>query len=745
MSAPPAVPASIQLVAGDRQTTKAGSAFPEAVVVRVVDAAGSPARGAAVEFAVALGGGTVSPATASTDADGRASTRWSAGTVAGVASLTISSGTAAGSVLGTIVPAPPARIERLDPDSQRLGAASAVTLHVRVSDRFRNPTLGAGVTWKADEGAVQPLSARTNSAGVSAARWVVGEATGPQHVKANLASDSASLSYTAVVLPVISQIRPSRVLIGDTVKVYGHGLRAAMVRLAGAQIATLFSVDTVLAFAAPSPLPSCDTGFAALPLQLAAGAGSVDTSIQAGAPAAAPSSIGLHTVLPGVARGCRLQLGPGVYGIAVYRTAVPIAGTSSSMTPDSVRFGVELRPGAGELQAAAARVVNLPVLRRPLAEPTSPAPDVLRPAAARAADPCIRPPGAVGDTLRVSSLGPNGSRLFRIMATSQHLNWLFPADAADTLSARPRQRLAALASYAEINVHPFLLHAFGPLPDNDANGRLDVIIGDGAYYGFTDRYRDGGCRDGDFVNLGWVLDWGSRLPPDWDLEYEAEELVHEATHWVDLQTLKPTNEARVEGVARLAEVIYNYERDGVTPWGAHDDGRHNHLAGGCDLQQGRYVTYGSYGSSYVWGCAHLRYLADQRIWEGAAEVDVLHALLHRSSHGELLPIWQQLGGSGRSEAELQGELELMQYADGLIPGISPRIQNRTFNIYAPTYTLGHPGTPYFTAVADRPQQLDIWLSSPDGLVFELTVPPDGATATLADPPPNGGFAIVRRQ
>lgn len=67
---------------GDAQTGDVGAALPNPVVVSV-SRDGSALAGASVSWSVTAGGGSVSPATSATGADGTASTVWTLGPTAG--------------------------------------------------------------------------------------------------------------------------------------------------------------------------------------------------------------------------------------------------------------------------------------------------------------------------------------------------------------------------------------------------------------------------------------------------------------------------------------------------------------------------------------------------------------------------------------------------------------------------------------------------------------------------------------
>ncbi|RUR86784.1 N,N-dimethylformamidase beta subunit family domain-containing protein [Chlorogloeopsis fritschii PCC 9212] len=65
---------TITKVSGDNQTGATGATLPDPLVVQVKDGAGNPQSGVTVNFAVTSGGGSVSPASAVTNANGEAST-----------------------------------------------------------------------------------------------------------------------------------------------------------------------------------------------------------------------------------------------------------------------------------------------------------------------------------------------------------------------------------------------------------------------------------------------------------------------------------------------------------------------------------------------------------------------------------------------------------------------------------------------------------------------------------------------
>lgn len=112
----PPAPASITIVSGNTQTGVAGSALPAALSVSVKDASGRVVAGATVSWAVVAGGGSVTPATSTTDSSGLATTNWTLGaalganrataTVAGITAVTFEANATAGATASVTVTSP---------------------------------------------------------------------------------------------------------------------------------------------------------------------------------------------------------------------------------------------------------------------------------------------------------------------------------------------------------------------------------------------------------------------------------------------------------------------------------------------------------------------------------------------------------------------------------------------------------------------------------------------------------------
>src|SRR5262252_4262089 len=80
---PGPTPSVVAKTAGDNQVGPAGAALATGLEVTVKDASGNPMAGINVAFAAATGGGSVAPNSASTGADGKATTTRTLGPSAG--------------------------------------------------------------------------------------------------------------------------------------------------------------------------------------------------------------------------------------------------------------------------------------------------------------------------------------------------------------------------------------------------------------------------------------------------------------------------------------------------------------------------------------------------------------------------------------------------------------------------------------------------------------------------------------
>jgi hypothetical protein len=186
-----ATPAAIAPVAGASQRATVGSLLAQAIVVRVTSGRGRPVQGTLVRFQPSDGRGSVEPAAALTDADGRARTLWTLSDLPGRQTL-LASVERVDSALAIVAEADPVaantRIVALSEDV-RGGAGQPVgdPVAIRLTDSSGRALPDVPVTWiPLDGGSVEPLDPRTDSLGQSRARWVLGPKAGTQRIRAQV-------------------------------------------------------------------------------------------------------------------------------------------------------------------------------------------------------------------------------------------------------------------------------------------------------------------------------------------------------------------------------------------------------------------------------------------------------------------------------------------------------------------------------------------------------------------------------
>ena len=145
----PNIPASLEKVSGDDQSTVAGTALPQPLVVKVANRSGVPVSGVAVTWAITAGGGSISLAAgAATDGLGQTSAVWTLGTAAGDNAVTATAqGVSGVSFAATSTPDRAAAV-RISRDSLLLPAlGDTVRLSASVVDRYNNVIASAKALW----------------------------------------------------------------------------------------------------------------------------------------------------------------------------------------------------------------------------------------------------------------------------------------------------------------------------------------------------------------------------------------------------------------------------------------------------------------------------------------------------------------------------------------------------------------------------------------------------------------------
>lgn len=165
---------------GDGQSGNAGAPLPIPLTARVLDAGGFGVPGVTVNFA-ASGGGSVGTPSATSNAQGQASTSWTLGT-SGAQTVTASSAGVTSVIFSATVLAGAAdTIIKQTTDGQSVPAGTAVNPApaVLVRDQFGNPVSGLTVNFAITQGGglLTGASATTNASGIATVgSWIVGTA-----------------------------------------------------------------------------------------------------------------------------------------------------------------------------------------------------------------------------------------------------------------------------------------------------------------------------------------------------------------------------------------------------------------------------------------------------------------------------------------------------------------------------------------------------------------------------------------
>ncbi len=123
--------AAVELLEGANQRARVGRALPQPILVRLVDAGGSPVEGATVTFTPGEGHGTAEPATVASDSAGSAHTVWTLGDGIGEQVLVASVGDAVpAEIMATGLP--PLPVVSIEEASASGREGDVVTLHVMI-------------------------------------------------------------------------------------------------------------------------------------------------------------------------------------------------------------------------------------------------------------------------------------------------------------------------------------------------------------------------------------------------------------------------------------------------------------------------------------------------------------------------------------------------------------------------------------------------------------------------------------
>jgi len=207
------VPAAPVAHAGNGQSAVVQTALAQPLQVKLADRLGAPMAGIAVSFSVMSGGGTLSTSSATTGADGLASTRWTLGTVSGTSHAVSATATGNGGVAlftATALPGAPTSFiaaPNVAANGQRVkfGTAAPIRPAIRLQDALGNGIAGESVTFvvTAGGGTVTGGSVLTDASGIATVgAWTMGSALGLNVIEARFGAFApVAFSATAIEDP----------------------------------------------------------------------------------------------------------------------------------------------------------------------------------------------------------------------------------------------------------------------------------------------------------------------------------------------------------------------------------------------------------------------------------------------------------------------------------------------------------------------------------------------------------------
>jgi plastocyanin len=167
---------------GDGQAGIVGQALPSPLVVRVTED-GAPLTGATVTWSTATAGGSLTPATSTTDETGVASSNWTLGNVAGQQSAQAGFSGATGSPAIFTAQAqtgPAASLTKQSGEGQEgeINTPLETPFSVKVADEFGNGVAGVNVDWSATGATPSATSVVSGAQGISSVNVTLGGTAG---------------------------------------------------------------------------------------------------------------------------------------------------------------------------------------------------------------------------------------------------------------------------------------------------------------------------------------------------------------------------------------------------------------------------------------------------------------------------------------------------------------------------------------------------------------------------------------
>ncbi len=190
------LPDAIAIVQGNAQSVQAGLLLPTPVVIRVIDKNGLAMPNIPVTFVLSDGGGSVTPASATSDTRGEVTVKWTLGPVQPVQTLTASaSGVTPVRISAQAILPSDISVAQGNNQTGKAGVVLTNSIVVRVTGTGNLPMVGVPVAFQVSSGggAITPQTILTNALGEATAKWTLGSVAG---------QNTATVS-TAALTPVV--------------------------------------------------------------------------------------------------------------------------------------------------------------------------------------------------------------------------------------------------------------------------------------------------------------------------------------------------------------------------------------------------------------------------------------------------------------------------------------------------------------------------------------------------------------
>jgi uncharacterized protein (TIGR03437 family) len=200
----PGAPGAVAITQGNNQTGAPGQTLPLALRVHVTDSGGNIVTGAAVTWQVVTAGTvTLSDVIGKTDSNGNASALATLGSIAGVAQVIATAGTAS-ATFSLTVNIPSVGIQKVSGDQQTatISTAFPLPLVVKLVDSGGNGVSGAQVNFQVTSGSATLGSATATTDSTGQASTTVTAGATPGTITISATSGAFNVSFTLTAQPV---------------------------------------------------------------------------------------------------------------------------------------------------------------------------------------------------------------------------------------------------------------------------------------------------------------------------------------------------------------------------------------------------------------------------------------------------------------------------------------------------------------------------------------------------------------